>query len=91
MFITVEPNEVIIIKSFGKIREVISKPGLNCRCNIVGRELLRVRTCLETLTIKDCSFPDSRGSPLRVSAIINYRIVDALQASFAVDVLNTFI
>lgn len=91
MFFTVEPNEVVIFKSFGKIREVVSESGLHCSGLVCGRELVRVRTCLETLTLNDCSFPDSRCASLKVSAIINYRIVDALQATYAVDSISSFI
>jgi hypothetical protein len=44
----------------------------------------RISKCkknLKTLALKDSSFLDSRGAFLKVSAIINYRIIiDALQA-----------
>ena len=49
MFFTVEPNEMIVFESVGKIREIYSESGLYFSFVVWGRTLNRVRTCVETL------------------------------------------
>ena len=41
-------------------------------------------TAVETLAIKGSSVPDRRGSPLAISAIVNYRVKDAIAFSYSV-------
>ena len=84
MFFTVEPNEMIVFESVGKIREVYSESGLYFSFVVWRRTLNRESTCDETLQIKDASFPDLKGVPINVSAVINYRIFDPLQATYAI-------
>jgi hypothetical protein len=49
MFFTVEPNEMIVFESVGKIREVYSESGLYFSFVVWRRTLNRESTCDETL------------------------------------------
>ena len=81
-FVTVEPNQAIVFTSFGKIRKVIKEPG--CHYNpLLNPE--RISTKVETLQIKGSSVPDLKGSPMVVSAIVNYKIIDPIKTLYAVD------
>ena len=44
-----------------------------------------VSTKVETLAIKGSSVPDLKGSPMHVSVIVNYKIVEPVKAVYAVD------
>jgi regulator of protease activity HflC (stomatin/prohibitin superfamily) len=43
------------------------------------------------MTIEGSSVPDLKGSPMNVSAIVNYKIEDALKSTFAVRDYERFI
>lgn len=81
-WIVVKPNEAVITSTFGKVRSVINKPG--CHYNPL-QEKQYVSTKIETLTIKGSSVPDLKGSPMNVSVIVNYKIVDPIKSVYAVD------
>ena len=58
---------------------------------MIGRELIPVLTALKSINLKGSSVPDLQGAPMNVSAIINYRITDSLQATYGVVDLNQYI
>lgn len=58
---------------------------------MIGRELIPVSTALKSINLKGSSVPDLQGAPMNVSAIINYRITDSLQATYGVVDLNQYI
>jgi len=81
-FVVIEPNEAVVFTSFGKIRRVIKDPG--CHYNpLLSYD--KVSAKMETLQIKGSSVPDQKGSPLNVSVIVNYKIVDPIKALYAVE------
>lgn len=45
---------------------------------------IRVNTAVQTMALKGSSVPDKTGSPLSVSAIMNYRVDDAIAHTYAV-------
>jgi len=45
----------------------------------------------QTLSLPDSKITDSRGSPILVSAIVNYRVLDAKKALFAVEDYRQYI
>ena len=45
-FFTVQPNQEVIFKTFGKVRKVYKNPGLNFSLCVIGRELIYVSTAL---------------------------------------------
>lgn len=83
----VHPNEEVIIEAFGKPLKVIKKSGLNWYFPIF-RSLKRISTALTTEEIRGSSVPDLNGSPLNVSVVITYQIIDSLNAVY--NVLNRY-
>ena len=81
-WVIVGPNQACIVTSFGKIRKVITEPG--CHYNPLLTQNY-VSTKVETLQIKGSSVPDLKGSPMNVSVIINFKIVNPIRAIYAVD------
>lgn len=82
VFVKIEPNTALVFTSFGKIRKVIKDPG--CHWNpLLGFK--KISTKVETLQIKGSSVPDQKGSPLNVSVIVNYKVVDPIKTLYAVD------
>jgi len=67
-------------------------PGLYCHPLVLGRDdMVHVSTAVKSTTLRGSSVPDLRGSPMNVSAIINYMIVDPIKAQFAVDNLEEYL
>ena len=77
--------------AYGKIRFVETEPGLYYSPFVFGRDLIRVSTAIQTMDVKGSSVPDLNGSPMNVSAIINYVIRDPVKAEYAVENLHAFI
>ena len=50
-----------------------------------------VSLAINTMKVEGSSVPDSTGSPMKVSTIVNYVVTDPVLASFAVEHLNQFI
>lgn len=46
---------------------------------------------IETMQLKGSSVPDAKGSPMHVSAILNYNIENAAAATFAVENMQEFL
>lgn len=81
-WIVISPNEAVIVSSFGKVRKVIHEPGCHYT-PLLARQ--SISTKVETMTIAGSSVPDLKGSPMNVSVIVNYKIVDPIRAVYAVD------
>ena len=81
-WVVIEPNSAAVFTSYGKIRKVIQDPG--CHYNPL-LSLVKVSTKVETLQIKGSSVPDEKGSPLNVSVIVNYKVVDPIKTLYAVN------
>lgn len=70
---------------FGSYHGTITEPGCYCR-SAIAIELRRVKTDLVTFDLPNTKVLDARGSPIIVSGIITYSIVNARAA--AIDVAN---
>lgn len=70
---------------FGSYHGTITKPGCYCR-SAIAIELRRVATDIVTYDLQNTKVLDSRGSPVVISGIITYEVVDARAA--AIDVAD---
>ena len=77
-------RQVIIFESFGKIIYSNDEPGLMCYPRVCCVKDIRVDTAVLTMALKGSSVPDKSGSPLQVSAIMNYRVNDAIAFTYSV-------
>ena len=61
---------------------MIKEPG--CHYNpLLERTYISAK--VETLQINGSSVPDLKGSPMHVSVIVNFQIIDPIRAMYAVD------
>lgn len=71
----------------GKYYGTITEPGCYCR-NSCFVEMRRVSTAMMTIQLPNIKVIDARGSPLIVSGIVTFEVVDARKAS--IDVIDAF-
>jgi len=72
---------------FGNYYGTITEPGCYCR-NSCFVELRRVTIAMKTIDLPNIKVIDAKGSPLIVSGIVTYEVVDARKAS--IDVIDAF-
>lgn len=75
---------------FGKYHGTITEPGCYCR-NTLATELRRVATDLVTYDLQNTKVIDERGSPVVISGIITYEVVDARRAAIDVSDAHRFV
>lgn len=80
-------REHIVELYFGEYYGTITKPGCYCR-NSWFVELRKISTALKTIDLPNIKVIDKRGSPLIVSGIVTYEVIDARKA--AIDVVDAF-
>eukprot|EP00929_Paragymnodinium_shiwhaense_P102561 TRINITY_DN6576_c0_g2_i1.p1 TRINITY_DN6576_c0_g2~~TRINITY_DN6576_c0_g2_i1.p1 ORF type:complete len:290 (-),score=49.87 TRINITY_DN6576_c0_g2_i1:199-1068(-) len=84
----VSPNEEVAVITCGVLTGMRSEPG--CYCDLPNMQR-RVSVKMMTMPLPDSKVADVNGAPVIVSAVLNYRIVDAKKALFAVDDYNEFV
>ena len=98
-FFTVEPLQASVIMFLGKVVKVQDKPGLswyfpigrNNRTVSLGIFINILTLGINTMELKGSSVPDQNGSPMNVSAILTYKIVDPVASLFNVDNFNRYV
>lgn len=75
---------------FGKYHGTINKPGLYCRTSCL-LELRAVNTDLITYDLENTKVLDANGSPIIISGIITYEIVNARRAAIDVNDAHKFV
>lgn len=75
---------------FGRYHGTITKPGCYCR-SICVLEMRRVKTDLVTYDLKNTKVLDASGSPVVISGIVTYEIVDARRAAIDVNDPHRFV
>jgi hypothetical protein len=85
----VQPLEAKVLMFLGKVIKVIKTPGLKWFFPI-GMEIRTVslgmvNLGINTMEIKGSSVPDKNGSPMNVSAIITYQVLNPMAFLFNVD------
>lgn len=83
-FFIVEPGKAIIFETFGKPREIYREAGCHCSPSVCCRRTQEVNMAIQSMTLDGSSVPDLHGSPMIVSAIVDYKIVDPLQAAYGI-------
>lgn len=88
-FVVPERNSFVQLY-FGRYYGTIDTPGFYCRFAI-GLQMRRVATHLKTFEMNNVKILDSAGSPVILSGIITYQIVNAKRASIDVYDPDTFV
>lgn len=88
MCYSVDPNEHTAIVSLGILANMRTEPG--CYCDWPHTRTT-VSVKLMSMNLPESKVTDSLGSPVLVSAILNYRVTDAKKAIFAVENYTNFV
>jgi regulator of protease activity HflC (stomatin/prohibitin superfamily) len=86
---TVSPREEVAITHLGVLTSVVKEEG----CHITypfGRNMSRISTKQESMFLPEMKVADATGSPVVVSAVINYRVVDSKKALLNVTNLKSY-
>jgi len=86
----VDPMQAVIITVFGKILRVEMEPGVHWMAPLMLEKHV-VNLAINTMQVQGSSVPDSNGSPMNVSTIVNYIITDPVAAVYNVENLYQFI
>jgi len=78
-FYTVDARTEAAILHLGVLTEMQAEPGMHCALPC-GREISYVSTKQCTMELPTAKVADGNGNPVMVSAILNYRVVDAKKA-----------
>jgi len=81
---TVEAKTEAAVMHMGSLTEMTKTPGLHCAWP-VGQQVRRVSTKQCTMDLPTSKVADAIGNPVMVSAILNYRVVDAKRALLHVE------
>lgn len=86
----VQPSTHAAVLHCGTLTKMQTRAGLHCTFPS-GKYVMSVSVKEQTLSLPDSKITDSRGSPILVSAIVNYRVLDAKKALFAVEDYRQYI
>merc|ERR1712188_106157 len=81
---TVDAKTEAAVLHMGQLTEMQKTPGLHCGYPC-GREIRYVSTKQRTMELPTSKIADAVGNPVMVSAILNYRVVDAKKALLHVE------
>merc|ERR1712159_5005 len=83
-FYSVGTKTEAAVLHMGQLTEMQKKPGLHCAWPC-GRDIRYVSTKQSTMELPTSKIADAIGNPVHVSAILNYRVVDAKKAILSVE------
>lgn len=88
-FVLSESTEAVLLH-FGKLSGVMKTPGCHC-VNSCGRDLRSISLRKRVVELPASKVVDLNGSPLLVSAVITYKVVNSVRAALAVENVETFV
>ena len=87
---TVGPREEVAVLHFGVLTRMEKDAG--CHTSFpFGRSILKISTKQKTLSLPESKIADATGSPVVVSAILNYLVTDSKKALLNVDSVNSYV
>lgn len=89
-FITNNKNDALVLIYFGKIRNVILKPGLFLSIPYF-REVRQTTLKVQTIKLNNINISDIMGNPLNISGVINFKIYDPVLALYTIQDYNEYI
>eukprot|EP00930_Biecheleria_cincta_P096716 TRINITY_DN88523_c0_g1_i1.p1 TRINITY_DN88523_c0_g1~~TRINITY_DN88523_c0_g1_i1.p1 ORF type:complete len:281 (+),score=63.35 TRINITY_DN88523_c0_g1_i1:54-896(+) len=87
---TVQPNEHAAVLHFGKFTHLETSAGLHFAWP-AGKDVRQVTVKQQTLSLPEAKITDSNGTPVLVSAIVNYRVADVAKAMFSVEDYRSYL
>jgi regulator of protease activity HflC (stomatin/prohibitin superfamily) len=86
----VQPRTQVVVMRFGKPRYTVTEPGIAYAFPL-GRSLLRVTSSMISLDLPKMMVLEQNGSPIEVSGVCSYRVVDAKKALLEVESFNSYV
>lgn len=87
---TIEPNTGMVILTYGRLSHVLDEPGLYC-LNPCGTEATKLSLKERSLDLPNVEVADAKGSPVVLSAIINWKITDPVAAALEVESVVSYV
>lgn len=87
----IRPRTIRIFEGYGKVIGTHDQPGWYFYCLPFNITHTDVSTAVDTQQVPNCNVPDATGSPIVASAVFNYYITDAIQATKGVDDLADYL
>lgn len=87
--VTISPNEVVVLKFFGKYFGTVVNNGLVFINPFMSRTI--ISTKIDNFSNKPIKVNDKRGNPLELSCMFAWKVKDAAKALFSVEDYEAFI
>lgn len=79
------------MESFGKVVAMRDEPGLFCYPRVCCTKFRKISTRVKTMAIRGQSVPDLSGAPLNISAILNFKVTDAVAYTYSVEDVRSYL
>lgn len=89
-FFIVNPNEEVVLISFGEYLHTFKREGINW-AHPLGRILQRISIKATTLDVKSSTVVDLNGNPIHISAVVVYRVMESRKAALDVENYSKFL
>src|SRR4051812_10153105 len=89
-FFIVQPRMQVIVLRFGKYKRTVIEEGIGYVFPF-GRTLLRVTSSVVSMDLPKMMVLEANGSPIEVSGICSYRVVEAKKAMLDVHDVNSYV
>ncbi|HVY62812.1 MAG TPA: SPFH domain-containing protein [Planctomycetota bacterium] len=89
-WVTVSPNEEIVILRWGSVSRIVKEPGLYW-VNMWGREVRRVSLAKQTLELPKNTVADGNGNPIVVAGIVTFAYEDPEKVAIQVKDAHDFV
>ena len=86
----VQPRTQVVVMRFGKPRYTVTESGISYAFPL-GRQLLRVTSSMISIDLPKMMVLEQNGSPIEVSGVCSYRVVDAMKALLHVESFNSYV
>ena len=80
-----QPKQIVVIESFGKVVDIQEDAGCYFYPRVCCTKEKKVPTALLNMRLMGSSIPDRNGSPMVISALMNYQVKDAIAYAYSVD------
>jgi regulator of protease activity HflC (stomatin/prohibitin superfamily) len=86
----VQPRTQVVVLRWGKYRYTVSAEGVSYAFPL-GRALHRITSSMVSVDLPKMTVLEANGSPIEVSGVCSYRVVDAAKALFEVENFNSYV
>jgi regulator of protease activity HflC (stomatin/prohibitin superfamily) len=89
-WVEVQPMEVVAVLHLSTLTQIIDTPGC-FKVPCFGKSERRINVARQTSELHNTKVVDTKGNPILISALINYRVCDARLAMFNVSNVTKYV